>query len=126
MANIPITLAPIRTLNLQSAAATKVNTPASAVPAAAPLSPGLSELSRGLRGLPGIKGDKGDCGGSQYIHTQALPLAVWTVPHNLDGYPFVVVADTLGNVVVADVTYIDSNIVRITHGSAFSGFAYCS
>lgn len=82
----------------------------------------MQELLRGERGAPGPQG----VGGVQHIHTQTAPMAVWTVPHNLHRYPVVVVTDTLGAVVVADVAYVDTSVVRITHGSAFSGVAYCS
>lgn len=71
-------------------------------------------------------GPPGAPGGSTYTHTQAIPAAVWTVPHNLGRRPSVTVADHLGNVVHADVAYLDNDLVQVTHGSAITGFAYCN
>lgn len=73
-----------------------------------------------------IVGKPGAPGGSTYTHTQAIPAAVWTVPHNLGRRPSVTVADHLGNVVHADVTYLDNDLVQVTHGTAITGFAYCN
>lgn len=64
--------------------------------------------------------------GSNYDHTQSIAGAVWTVPHNLNRYPAVTTTDSLGRVIHGDVSYVDANIVQITHGSALIGFAYCN
>lgn len=72
----------------------------------------------------GPPGPPGPGGGSTYTHTQAIPLAVWTAAHNLGRYPSVSVVDTLGRQVFGDVTWVDENIVQITHGSAIAGKAY--
>lgn len=56
--------------------------------------------------------------------TQSIPLSVWTIPHNLNKFPSVAVVDTLGNLVYSDVSYVDSNTVQVTYGSAFAGKAY--
>lgn len=76
------------------------------------------QMHMGMRGLDGIA--------SNYPHTQAIASAVWTVPHNLNRRPSVTTTDNLGRVVYGDVTYVDANIVQITHGSALTGFAYCN
>lgn len=73
-----------------------------------------------------IVGKPGAPGGSTYTHAQAIAAAVWTVPHNLGRRPSVTVADHLGNVVHADVTYLDNDLVQVTHGAAITGFAYCN
>ena len=75
------------------------------------------------QGPPGRAG--GGAGGA-YNHTQSIAGAVWTVPHNLNRRPNVTTTDNLDRVIVGDVAYIDSNIVQITHGSALTGYAYCS
>lgn len=59
-----------------------------------------------------------------YVYTQAVAASVWEIKHGLDKYPSVTVVDSGGNVVVGDVVYIDTNDVRITFISAFSGKAY--
>jgi hypothetical protein len=61
---------------------------------------------------------------STFTWIQTIPLNVWTVPHNLSKFPSVTVVDALGNIVYPDVSYVDSNTVQITHGSAFAGKAY--
>jgi hypothetical protein len=61
---------------------------------------------------------------STFTWTQTIPLSVWTIPHNLNKFPSVTVVDTLDNIIYPDVSYTDSNIVQVTHGSAFAGKAY--
>lgn len=77
---------------------------------------------------PILRGEKGDPGNSasRYVHTQSLASAIWTVPHNLNARPSVMVADHLGNQIFADVFFVDQNIVQITHSSAITGFVYCN
>ena len=81
------------------------------------------------RGVPGPKGEKGDSGGgagATYTHMQTIPLAVWTVPHNLNRRPSITVTDPLGNVIAPDVRYLDNAIVQVIHGTPLAGFAYCN
>lgn len=59
-----------------------------------------------------------------FTWTQTIALSVWTIPHNLNKYPSVSVVDNLGNLITPDISYVDSNIVQVTHGSAFAGKAY--
>lgn len=59
-----------------------------------------------------------------FTWTQSIALSVWTIPHNLNKFPSVTVVDNLGNVVYSDVSYVDSNTVQVTYGSAFAGKAY--
>lgn len=63
-------------------------------------------------------------GNVTYTWPQTVPLAVWTIPHNMNRYPSVTVVDGLGNRVEPDVKYLDENIVQITHGGALAGLAY--
>ena len=62
--------------------------------------------------------------GVNYRHTQNMAAAVWTVPHNLNRLPSVTVIDHLDQLVIADVIYVDSNIVQITHAVPMLGTAY--
>lgn len=71
-----------------------------------------------------IVGRPGPPGGNTYEHTQAAAAAVWTVAHNLARYPSVTVTDHFGEIIAADVKYLDENIVRVTHGAPVAGFAY--
>lgn len=59
-----------------------------------------------------------------FTWNQTTPLAIWTIPHNLNKYPSVTVCDTQGSIIYQDVKYLDNNTVQITHGSAFAGKAY--
>jgi hypothetical protein len=66
----------------------------------------------------------GSGGATTYTWTQDTAAAVWTIPHNLNRRPSVTVVDTLGNVIVPDISYVDSNTVQVTHGAAYAGKAY--
>lgn len=75
--------------------------------------------------IPGPPGPPGSGGaGSSFVFQQSTPLDVWTVPHNLNRFPSVTVTDHLGEIMLADAVYVDSNIVQITHGTARIGFVY--
>lgn len=78
------------------------------------------------QGPRGIQGVPGPAGGATYIHTQSTPAAVWTVAHNLSRRPSVAVTDHLGSLLAADVLYVDADIVQVTHGAPYIGFAYCN
>lgn len=77
-------------------------------------------IAAGGQGPPGRDGAPG----TTFEWTQDIPLAVWTVPHNRGRFPSVTVVDHLGNRVEPDVTYIDQNIVQITHGRPEIGKAF--
>ena len=59
-----------------------------------------------------------------YTHDQGVPSKVWTVSHNLNKYPSVLVVDTAKSVVTGDIVYTDSNNIIITFNASFSGSAY--
>ncbi len=75
---------------------------------------------QGPAGRPGING------GETYPHHQVIPADVWTIPHNLQRRPSVMVTDLAGNTVISDIRYVDDNIIQITHGRPVAGFAYCN
>ncbi len=91
-----------------------------------------------LKGKPGANGSSG--GGftydpqpapepgeyRTYTHVQALAAATWTVPHNLGRHPSVTVVDHNGAALLADFSYVDENIVQITHSVPMIGRAYCN
>lgn len=81
-------------------------------------------VGTGLQGAPGARGPAGPPAGAAAPYVQALASSVWTCPHNLARYPGVTVVDSLGNVITADVFYMDDNIVRISHGRAITGVVY--
>lgn len=59
-----------------------------------------------------------------YVSCQDAPLSVWTITHNLGKFPSVTVVDSGNSVVIGDVDYTNSNVLRITFAAAFSGCAY--
>lgn len=78
-------------------------------------------------GQPGQRGPVGPVGSDlTYRHQQLTPSAVWVVPHNLGKFPAVVAVDSDRRKVEGDVTYLDTNTVRVAFSAAFSGEAYCN
>jgi hypothetical protein len=80
---------------------------------------------------PGPKGEMGVPGaGFNFIHLQSVAQTVWTVPHNLGGYPNVTAAQLSGvddwEVIEGDVLYLDANTIQLTFSAAVSGRAFCS
>lgn len=138
MAQIALTLAPVLTLALTITGGMSLVTLANPLPAngghtltLVPASPtvltAVAPILRGPKGDSGDVGPRGPQGQSAATTTpyvQQVPGHVWTCPHNLNRYPGVTVVDTLGQVITPDIYYIDSNIVRITHGSAIAGTVY--
>lgn len=59
-----------------------------------------------------------------YEHIQSTASAEWSIAHNLGKFPSVTVVDSAGTVVYGDVTYIDSNNLKITFSAEFGGTAY--
>lgn len=69
--------------------------------------------------------DGGGSGGRQrFTWPQNIAATVWTIPHNMDTFPSVTVVDSTGARVEPDVSYVDANIVQVTHGSPFTGKAF--
>ncbi len=59
----------------------------------------------------------------QYVHEQLIPNTVWNIQHNLDGYPEVLVLDSLNERVFCDLFYQSNNSIVAVFGAAFSGIA---
>lgn len=59
-----------------------------------------------------------------FEYHQSTASSVWTITHNLNKYPSITVVDSGENIVVGDAAYIDSNSLKITFTSPFSGYAY--
>jgi hypothetical protein len=76
--------------------------------------------SRGLRGQPGSGG-----AAVSYTHTQASPLAQWTVNHNLGARVLVAVFSPGGVEVEADIVHVSTNQCLINFASPQSGSARC-
>lgn len=65
-----------------------------------------------------IDGDK------HFVFSQGVPGSVWSVIHNMDKYPSVVVVDSAGTVVMGKIEYTDKNNLILTFNAGFSGKAY--
>lgn len=63
-------------------------------------------------------------GDKNYIHNQGSALAIWTINHNLDKFPSVIVIDSANSNVVGEIDYLSSNSLTVTFSGAFSGTAY--
>lgn len=62
----------------------------------------------------------------KFTFTQDIASALWTITHELDGFPNVTVVDTLGRQVEADVAYVDANHITVGFASPATGAAYLS
>ena len=61
---------------------------------------------------------------TRYVHTQGTPATTWTINHNLNGYPSVMVVDSAKTVVFGEINYASTSQVVVNFSSAFSGYAY--
>jgi hypothetical protein len=59
-----------------------------------------------------------------YTFTQVVPAAVWTINHNLGAFPSVTLTDQLGNTMLAQIQYVNSNQVVVTFSQPVAGTAY--
>lgn len=60
---------------------------------------------------------------ANFVWTQTIPSATWTIAHNLNKYPSVVIIDDLNNLIIADVQFTDTNNVIITFALDSTGKA---
>ena len=61
-----------------------------------------------------------------YTHNQAVAAAEWTINHNLNKHPTIVVIDSSGNTFYPPATYDDENTCTIHLLGATTGIAYLS
>ena len=63
-----------------------------------------------------------------YVHIQATPDTVWTIPHGMGRFPGgITVVDSAGDVVIGfDLVHDSTNQLTLTFSAAFSGTAYLS
>ena len=78
----------------------------------------------GADGLPGPPGPPGaGTPGSEHVHIQGVPSAVWDVEHNLGKHPAVTVVDSAHTELEADVIFLDLNHLTITFSGPTGGTA---
>jgi hypothetical protein len=58
------------------------------------------------------------------IFEQSTPSSEWVIHHNLNRYPTVAVVDSAGDLVLGNVTYVDSNTIFLSFSAPFGGKAY--
>lgn len=78
---------------------------------------------QGVTGAPGATGAPGSAVGA-FVYPQNTPSNVWTINHNLNMYPTVVVLDSANSQCEGTITYNNANTLTITFTVAFSGIAY--
>ena len=61
---------------------------------------------------------------AHFVFEQGIPSTVWSITHNLNKFPAVVVVDSAGQTVLCGVSYIDENNLQINFNGEFSGKAY--
>jgi hypothetical protein len=84
----------------------------------------VNVATEGLQGRPGLEGPPGP--DFRYVHNQLVPATVWTIVHNLNGFPNVATVDSSGKEVIGDVEWLDANTVQAAFTAAFGGKAYLS
>ena len=87
------------------------------IPEQGPAGPPGAAGAQGPQGIPGLSG-------ANYVHTQAVPDADWTITHGLGRYPSVTVVDSAGSTVLGNVEYLSANQVVVHFNGAFGGSAY--
>ena len=103
---------------IQPKAPTVVTVDASRGGATGPVGPAGPVGPQGVQGPPGPT--------LAYTHTQNTPSTTWNIAHNLGIFPQVSVVEFGGANIVGDVTYLDTNNIRVTFTAAVSGRAYLS
>jgi hypothetical protein len=63
-------------------------------------------------------------GDKSFIFEQQVPASVWTIAHNLNKFPSVVVIDSANTIVIGEISYTNLNQVVLNFSSGFSGKAY--
>lgn len=59
-----------------------------------------------------------------FTFNQVVSTNTWTIAHNVGSFPSVTVVDSVGNIVVGDISYPDDRTVVLTFKTAFKGKAY--
>lgn len=91
-------------------------------------SPDIIVIPGGPEGPPGPTGPPGPPGpiGVQttYTFTQAAPIKVWDIIHNLNCFPSVTVVDSGGSEIIPTIVYINNNRIQLMFDNITSGKAY--
>lgn len=77
-------------------------------------------LSVAIQGPTGVS----SVNDSHYVHTQILAATTWSIVHNMNKYPSVMIVDSGDNVVIGEIHYLGLNSLEVTFSAAFGGKAY--
>lgn len=66
----------------------------------------------------------GGTGDKNYVHTQSVASATWTITHTLNKYPAVNVVNSGNNEVIPDIHYNSTTQITLTFGVPDTGKAY--
>jgi hypothetical protein len=61
-----------------------------------------------------------------YTFTQGVLAKVWSIRHNLNKHPVVIVEDGGGSIIQGSVNYVDNNQLTITFAFSATGHAHCT
>lgn len=59
-----------------------------------------------------------------FVYEQQVPSSSWTITHNLNKFPAIIVLDSAGSIVIGEIVYINLNQIILNFSSGFSGKAY--
>lgn len=63
---------------------------------------------------------------ANYIHTQSVAATTWTVTHNLNKYPAVMIVDSANSVVIGSINYLSLNSLEVELSALSTGKVYCN
>lgn len=61
-----------------------------------------------------------------FVFNQPTPAASWLITHSLNSFPSVTLTDPAGNIIMAQVQYLDANTAHVTFSQPVAGSAYLS
>lgn len=114
-----------QTVNNVSVASVGLQGPPGSTGATGPTGAAGSQGPQGPQGETGPQGPQGIAAShATYTHNQNTSSSTWTITHNLNCFPSVMVVDSAGSVVYGNIEYLDANSLRLTFVAAFGGKAY--
>lgn len=83
----------------------------------------ILELNTSPVAIKGDKGDKGEDGNSftSDLYEVSVPSTIWTIIHNKQYYPSVIVLDDFNREVIVEIEHNSQNQVTIRFDMVFSG-----
>lgn len=63
-------------------------------------------------------------GGVSYTHQQTVPAATWVIDHHMGLIPNVVLLDSSGQLMIAEIQYPSDQTILIVHSAPYTGTAY--